>query len=63
MEYIQFAFESLEADKQEMLIALLDEGGFTGFEEEETRLKAFINKDNFDRSLFENIISTLDKIF
>lgn len=58
MEYIQITFESLEADKQEMLIALLVEAGFTGFEEEETRLKAFINKDNFDRSLFENIIST-----
>ena len=56
MEYIQITFESLSTDNKEMLIALLTEAGFTGFEEEEAMLKAFINRDNFDRNLFKNII-------
>ena len=60
MEYIQITFESLSTDNKEMLIALLTEAGFTGFEEEEAMLKAFINSDNFDRNLFQNIISIFD---
>lgn len=60
MEYIQITFESLSTDNKEMLIALLTEAGFTGFEEEEAMLKAFINRDNFDRNLFQNIISIFD---
>ena len=49
--YIQIQFEKLSAGQSDVLIAQLDEIGFTGFEEDETVLKAFIPEENFDRSL------------
>jgi len=63
MEYYQFIFESLAADKKDMLVALLNDIGFTGFEEEEAVLKAFINKADFKETAFEYIISTNDLIY
>ena len=56
MEYYQFIFESLAEDKKEIIIALLSDIGFSGFEEEDDRLKAFISKDDFITEEFENII-------
>jgi len=57
MEYYQFIFESIPADKKDILIALLADIGFTGFEEEEDILKAFINTADLDEEYFDNIIS------
>jgi ribosomal protein L11 methyltransferase len=57
MEYYQFLFESLSEDKKDILTALLNDIGFTGFEEEENLLKAFIKKDDLNETYFENVIS------
>lgn len=42
-----------------MLIAQLSEIGFEGFEEEENKLKAFIESNNFDETLFHDISTPL----
>ena len=52
--YIQIQFEKLSADQSDVLIAQLNELGFTGFEELESVLKAFIPEEDFDRSLLLN---------
>lgn len=56
MDHYQFIFENTEAEKQEILIALLDNIGFEGFEEEDQGLKAFIPIDKFDQNLFNNVV-------
>lgn len=56
MEYYQFLFESLSQDKKDILVALLNEIGFTGFEEEESELKASIAITDYSENLFKNII-------
>ena len=43
-----------------MLIAMLNDVGFTGFEEEDNSLKAFINKADLDQNDFDAIIATTD---
>ena len=58
MEYYQFLFEGLPGDKKDMLIATLNETGFTGFEEEDNMLKAFINKADLDQNNFDAIMAT-----
>ena len=57
MEYYQFIFKSLTEDKKEIMIALLSDIGFSGFEEEGEELKAFISKTDLKEDQFENIIS------
>jgi ribosomal protein L11 methyltransferase len=56
MEYLQFLFEGLTTDKKDILIALLSDAGFEGFEESDQSLKAFIPQPLFDQSLFDSII-------
>lgn len=48
MNYIQLLASDAGAEKQELLIALLAEKGFEGFEETETGLKAFIRESAFN---------------
>ena len=59
MEYVQISFENLHADKAEVLIALLSNAGFTGFEEADETLKAFIPMSVFDENEFDKLIETL----
>ena len=59
MDHYQFTFEKTASEKQEMLIALLDNIGFEGFEEEEQGLKAFISIDKYDEGLFNNVVETV----
>jgi ribosomal protein L11 methyltransferase len=56
MEYLQFLFEGLATEKKEILIALLSDAGFEGFEESDQSLKAFIPQPLFDQSSFDSII-------
>lgn len=58
MEYYQFLFEALQGDKKDILIALLSDMGFTGFEEDDNVLKAFIKKTDLDQDHFDAIIAT-----
>ena len=56
MEHLQILFENINEDKKEILIALLSDMGFDGFEEEDKNLKAFIPSIKFDEDLFNTII-------
>ncbi len=58
MEYYQVILESISADQKDILIALLNDTGFTGFEETDDSLKAFINTEDFSEDEFNVIVST-----
>src|ERR1700709_2636317 len=59
MDHYQIIFEKTASEKQEILIALLDNIGFEGFEEDEQGLKAFIPIAKYDENLFNNVIETV----
>ena len=52
MEYTEILFENLSENEKELLIALLADIGFDGFEEENKMLKAFIPSKEFNEALF-----------
>lgn len=56
MDHYQFIFENIAADEKEILIALLTDIEFEGFEEEGDWLKAFIPIELFEPELFDKII-------
>ena len=60
MEYIQIVFDNMSQEKKELLIALLGNEGFEGFEEEEKNLKACISSGNYDENHIDKIIETVD---
>ena len=57
MEHIQILFENIKEEDKELMIALLSDIGFEGFEEESQDLKAFIPTQLFDEFLFNKIIN------
>ena len=56
-EYVQIEFQHITAEQSSILIALLSENGFEGFEENEIGLKAFITAKEFDESCLKKITS------
>jgi len=56
MNYLQFDFETETLQQMEQLIALLNEQGFEGFEEEGHYLKAFIPENKFDAVEFSLLL-------
>jgi ribosomal protein L11 methyltransferase len=56
MEYIQIQFEGTNEAQNEILVALLDNIGFEGFEENIGILKACIPENDFKEDLFNSII-------
>jgi ribosomal protein L11 methyltransferase len=54
-DYIQITFSNLTAGKRDLLIALLSEAGFEGFEETEDGLSAFAPLEEFDESALRAI--------
>lgn len=58
-EFIQISFSTADTAKKEILIALLSENGYSGFEETENGLLSFIEKDNFDENELKNISGNL----
>lgn len=54
-DYIQIKFSHLPAEKQDLLIALLDEAGYEGYEEGSGFFSAFIPKEKFDESALHAI--------
>ncbi len=70
MEYFQYVFTGITTEQKEMLIALLSEIGFHGFEENEVELLAFtthiINKNELDKILqiipVIYSVSTIDEV-
>jgi ribosomal protein L11 methyltransferase len=55
-QFIQISFADLQPEQKDILIARLAEAGFEGFEETEKGLEAFINENEFDRSILEEIV-------
>ena len=62
MNYFQFEFEVHDTEQTDLLIALLGEIGFDGFEEENNLLKAFIPEEKFDASLFDSEMQKFDEL-
>lgn len=56
MEYIEILFENLSDNEKELLIALLADIGFEGFEEENNMFKAFIPFREFEENLLTKIV-------
>lgn len=54
-DYIQIKFLDLPAEKQDLLIGLLSEAGYDGFEEGAGFLAAFISQEDFDENVLHNI--------
>jgi len=55
-EYIQIEFNHISHEQSDLLIALLNEIGFEGFEEGNNYLKAFIPKLDFNESVLDELI-------
>lgn len=62
MEYIQVTFTDLQAEKQEVFIALLAEAGFDSFQEKPDELVAFIDKEAFDEEAMKSVLSGFGEI-
>ena len=60
MNYIELQIAGANAAQQELLIALLADKGFEGFEETDIALKAFIKETEFDKTTLEEIIIPLN---
>ena len=63
MEYIEIIFEITSSDQSEIIVALMEQLKFEGFEEEESQLKGYIKKELFDQNLFNNIIEQNNLIY
>lgn len=61
--YLEIEFTCTSASDQEILIALLTDRGFTGFEETHTSLKAFIPKNDFKKEYIETLPAALTAAF
>ena len=53
--YIQISFPGLNDKQKEILIALLADAGFEGFEEDANGLEAFVSESKFNRNLLTKI--------
>jgi ribosomal protein L11 methyltransferase len=62
MNYIEFDFETTDEDQSGQLIALLDEQGFSGFEESGNTLRAYIPENEFNTAAFAAIIAIFHSI-
>jgi ribosomal protein L11 methyltransferase len=54
--FIAIHFSNADAEQQELLIAMLADIGFTGFEQEPGGLKAFIAGDEFNQAALDEVI-------
>jgi len=59
-EFVQLFFSTTDAGKTEMLIALLGNIGYSGFEEADNGLNAFISQENFNQDDLNEITSAVD---
>ncbi len=55
-KYKQVEFGDVSGEQSDLLIALLNELGYDGFQEEENNLKAFIPNDKFDKLILQKTI-------
>jgi ribosomal protein L11 methyltransferase len=57
--YIQITIQCGNEEQQELLIALLSQEGYNGFEETENNLFAFINEQEYDEELLQQLLAPL----
>ncbi len=57
--YIELIIENISAEQSDILLALLSENGFDGFEQDENNLKAFINEQDFDEAAIKTLADEL----
>jgi ribosomal protein L11 methyltransferase len=60
MRHIEITFTNINNEHQEMLIAMLDQIGFEGFEESENDLKAFIKESLFSQANLDEMATSLN---
>jgi ribosomal protein L11 methyltransferase len=58
-KYIQLQFSDTGKEQNDQLVALLADIGYTGFEEEENTLKAFIAEENFSSDDLEDVLKII----
>jgi ribosomal protein L11 methyltransferase len=63
MKYISVGFKTKDAEQSEMLVALLADCGYEGFEENDGELKAFVKEVDFDSGTLKNISTSLNVSF
>ncbi len=56
MNYLQFEFQTKNITENEILLALLADAGFEGFEEEKSVFKAFIKESLFSQGIVDEIV-------
>lgn len=61
--YMQVEFRNLKSEQQEIIIALLNELGYEGFEEHEDHIKAYIVANDFDEEELNQLASTQNVSF
>ena len=61
--YIQLEFQNISSEQSDLLIAQLNEIGFDGFEEEESKLKAFIPINDFIEAAVKEIATSQNLSF
>lgn len=61
--YIQITFTEAEPAKQEILLALLSNAGYHGFEQDEKQLKAFISEREFDKDLLHESVAGIHSAY
>ncbi len=60
MDHVQISFDNIPPERAEVLIAVLSNAGFTGFEEELMSLKAFIPLPYFNQGVLERLVEIDD---
>lgn len=60
MEYTEIIFEDISEENKELVIALLGNEGFEGFEENETNLKACIASSKYDNNILNSVLNIID---
>lgn len=58
MNYLELIFEVRDEEQSAILIALLEQAGYEGFEEGE-QLKAFIPESAFDQAVLDQVLQTI----
>lgn len=59
MNYFKFEFDTASPEKTEILLALLADAGFDGFEEEDNQLKAYIREEDFNLNELDSILTII----
>ncbi|MBL0182928.1 MAG: 50S ribosomal protein L11 methyltransferase [Chitinophagaceae bacterium] len=62
-EFVQLFFSNVDAGKTEMLIALLSNIGYSGFEETDNGLKSYISHENFNEDDLNEITNAVDTAY